>query len=284
MSVPYTNDLETLQTWIGRTAEVTEHISTAACQRLEHTLDLEPRLADGDPLPPLWHFISHLPEASTADLDVDGHPKRGGFLPPVALPRRMWAGGRFRFNGDLHLGEEVTKRSTIANVEMKQGRTGSLCFVTVHHDLMVGDDVRISEEQDLVYKQDAAPGTPAPTPKPAPDNAEFSQTISPSEALLFRYSALTFNSHRIHYDRQYAQEVEGYPSLVFHGPLTATLLAGLAVQESGKKLATFSFRGMAPLFEDRPFTISGAADGDNLELWAATPDGGLAMKATATVA
>ncbi len=281
--VPYTNDLDTLRTWVGRTQERVETISPDTCQQLADTLDLTAPLAVGDVLPPLWHFVSHVGSSPTAQLGDDGHPRRGGFLPPVALPRRMWAGGRLRFDGDIRIGDRVTKRSTVESVAMKDGRSGSLCFVMVTHELSVDGKVRIAEEQDLVYKEDAAPGAPKPEPKPAPEGADFSRTIVPSSPMLFRYSALTFNSHRIHYDREYARDVEGYPNLVFHGPLTATLLADLATAETGERLTSFSFRGMAPLFDDEPFTISGARRGNDVELWAATPAGGLAMHATATV-
>ncbi len=278
----YTNDIETLRTWIGKTRETVESLQVEPCRRLEETLDRDATLAAGDALPPLWHFINGLPSARMSELGPDGHPLRGAFLPPVALPRRMWAGGRFTFHGDVHLGDDVTKRSTVDDIVMKEGRSGPLCFVTVTHELLVDGELRIAEEQDLVYRDDPAPDAPKPTPKPAPDNAEFTRTITPSEVMLFRYSALTFNAHRIHYDRKYAEEVEGYKALVVHGPLTATLLADLAVSEAAKPLTSFSFRGLAPLFDDEPFTISGAATDDGYDLWATTPSGGLAMQATAT--
>jgi len=279
----YTNDIETLRTWIGRSETRTEPVSVERCNELHQTLDRPGVLAAGDVLPPLWHFISHHPTAMLSELDRDGHPKRGGFLPPVLLPRRMWAGGRITFHDNVHLGEPLTRHSTIENIEQKDGRSGLLVFVTVRHDLLVDGELRITESQDLVYRDDPAPDAPRPQPKPAPDDADFARTITPSAPLLFRYSALTFNSHRIHYDREYARSVEGYPNLVVHGPLTATLLAGLAEAESGRRLTDFSFRGLAPLFDDAPFTISGRVDEDQIELWAATPDGGHAMQASATL-
>lgn len=281
MNVTPTNDIEILQTWIGRPATRTEAVSRAHCQRLHETLDLPGTLDDGDPLPPLWHFICHLESAPLSGLGRDGHPQRGGFLPPVALPRRMWAGGRFTFEGDIQVGETVTKTSTVASVTMKTGRTGQLCFVTVRHELSVDGAVRITEEQDLVYREDPAPDAPRPEPKSAPPEADWRETINPSEVQLFRYSALTFNGHRIHYDRDYARDVEGYDGLVFHGPLTATLLAGLAASELGP-LSSFSFRALSPLFDTAPFTIAGAStEGGAAELWAETPNGHLAMQATA---
>lgn len=290
-----TNDLDTLLDWKGRSESSTDVISAANCRKLQDTLDLDhATISDGDVLPPLWHFIGHIGSVPMHRVGPDGHPKRGGFLPPVALPRRMWAAGRVRFAGDLHVGDEVVKTSTIENVAIKEGRSGTLCFVTVRHDLTVGGDLRISEEQDLVYRDHPDPDALTPEPKPAPTEAAFSRTITPNEVLLFRYSALTFNGHRIHYDRPYAQAVEGYPDLVVHGPLTATLLADLAAGETGRQLASFSFRAMSPLFVTDPFTISGSVGssesgergdtgdtGDTVELWATTPSGGLAMKATA---
>ncbi len=280
----YTNDIETLRRWIGRTEARTEVVSVERCNELQQTLDRPGALAAGDTLPPLWHFISHHPAARLSELDRDGHPKRGGFLPPVLLPRRMWAGGRITFHEDVRIGEPLTKHSTIENIEQKEGRSGLLFFVTVRHDLLVDGELRITESQDLVYRDDPAPDAPRPQPKPSPEDAEFVHTITPTAPLLFRYSALTFNSHRIHYDREYARSVEGYPNLVVHGPLTATLLAGLAEAECGRRLARFSFRGLAPLFDNAPFTISGRREADQVELWASTPDGGLAMQASATLA
>lgn len=282
--VPYTNDLDTLQTWIGRTVASEETLSVDACRRLQHTLGREATLVAGDVLPPLWHFISHLESAPGTRIGHDGHPMRGVFLPPVALPRRMWAGGRFRFVQALRLGDVVAKTSRVERVEMKSGRSGALCFVTVSHVLSVDGEVCIEEEQDLVYRDDPAPDAPAPQPKPAPTEFAFQETVTPSEVMLFRYSALTFNGHRIHYDREYARNEEGYPALVFHGPLTATLLADLVVSSTGRQLREFSFRGMEPLFDDAPFTVSGSVDGDEATVWAATPAGGLAMQASAVLA
>ena len=279
-----TNDPDVLSRWIGRTETTVDTVSAAWCRKMEETLDREASLVDGDPLPPLWHFLTHLESAPLSRLGRDGHPARGGFLPPVALPRRMWAGGRFEFRGDVRLGETVEKTSTIAAVETKRGRSGPLCFVTVRHELAVDGEVRIVEERDLVYREDPVPGAPVPEPRAAPTDTDFSRTVTPSEVMLFRYSALTFNGHRIHYDREYASGVEGYPGLVVHGPLVATLLADLAVRETGRRLVAFSFRGVAPLFDGEAFSIAGTREGNAVELWAATPGGGLAMTAEAELA
>lgn len=282
-SEPPTNDIDVLTRWIGRAESSTEVVAAQWLGKLQHTLGREATLSDGDPMPPLGHFVTHIGSVPLGELDRDGHPKRGGFLPPVALPRRMWAGSRLTFDGDIRIGDDVTKTSTIDGVAMKEGRTGPLCFVTVRHELSVGGAVKVTEEQDLVYREDPAPDAPTPQPKPAPADAAWTRTVTPSEVMLFRYSALTFNGHRIHYDRDYARHVEGYPGLVVHGPLTATLLADLAVTESARPLRAFAFRAMSPLFDTTAFTISGARDGDTVRLWATTPAGGLAMQADATL-
>lgn len=279
----YTLDLDRLRRWIGRTKDQTETVSASWCNRLAATLDREGDLQDGDVLPALWHFITHPPLVATAELDVDGHAMRGDFLPPVALPRRMWAGSRFTFHRDLYIGDEVTKTSTIENIEMKQGRSGALCFVTISHTLSVAGEVRISEAQDLVFREAATNAAPSKSSAGETRQEDFTRTVAPSEILLFRYSALTFNSHRIHYDREYVTGVEGYPGLIFHGPLTATLLANLAVEETGERLVAFSFRGWAPLFDTADFTMSGVRNGSDVELWATTPQGAIAMTATATL-
>lgn len=274
-----------LKSWIGKVRQAEDLIDAGQANRLQSTLDRDPVLGEGDALPPLWHWIYFLEPSRMRDLGRDGHPKLGGFIPPVDLPRRMWAGGRFEFHSPVLLGERITKTSTIKDVHLKQGRTGLLCFVTVRHELHGTDSMlRLSEEQDIVYREDPKPGAASPSPTSPPGGAQWSRTIEPSPVMLFRYSALTFNGHRIHYDRDYSENVEGYDGLVFHGPLTATLLAALAVENlPDAELAEFSFRGFAPLFDDAPFTIHGKPEEDEnaLELWAETPDGYLSMSARA---
>ena len=276
-----TTDIETLREWIGREQTLTDTIDPVAVHRMELTLDREPRLAIGDPLPPVWHPLTFIEAAPHSGLGPDGHPARGGFLPPVALPRRMWAGSRLTYDAPLRIGAHATKTSTIEDVVVKEGGSGTLCFVTIEHRVHADGAHCFTEAQDLVYRDDPAPGAARPTPKPAPDDADHSETITPSEVQLFRYSALTFNGHRIHYDRRYANEVEGYDGLVVHGPLTASLLADLAVRVGGE-LTTFSFRGVSPLIDTAPFTIHARTEDDGTRLWAANPTGGLAMTATAT--
>ncbi|MEM9202996.1 MAG: MaoC family dehydratase N-terminal domain-containing protein [Actinomycetota bacterium] len=274
-----TNDPAILETWVGREHTATDMIDPVAVRRLEQTLDREPTLRPGDPLPPMWHTLAFADVVRQRDLGPDGHPKRGGFLPPVALPRRMWAGSRIEYVAPLPIGATATRASTIEKVVIKQGSTGTLCFVTVNHRTAVGGEVCMIEAQDLVYRDDPAPDAPPPTPKPAPTDADVSETFTPSEVQLFRYSALTFNGHRIHYDRTYAHEVEGYDGLVVHGPLTAAVLADLAIRTAGP-LTRFSFRGTSPLLDGAPFTVHARHGDDGMDLWATTPAGGLAMTAT----
>ncbi|MDH3380947.1 MAG: MaoC family dehydratase N-terminal domain-containing protein [Gammaproteobacteria bacterium] len=282
-----TLDEAILKSWIGKSQTTVDMIDARQARLLQSTLDHEPSLQDGDPLPLLWHWIYFLVPSRLSALGRDGHPRLGGFIPPVDLPRRMWAGGRFEFSAPLRLGERVTKRSSIQDVTLKQGRSGTLCFVTVNHEFTGADGIaRCREEQDIVYREDPIPGSASPKSAAPPGDEEWSRSIEPSAVLLFRYSALTFNGHRIHYDRDYCRDVEGYPGLVFHGPLTATLLADLAARQIPSRAITkFSFRALAPLFDDMPFVIRGKrapAAGDTLDLWAETPIGRLAVTASAT--
>lgn len=275
-------DNQDVKSWIGRSEEQTDTLLTQQATLMQATLGEEQNLKTGDPLPPLWHWIYFLTAKPIQDLGRDGHPKKGGFLPPVSLPRRMWAGGRFTFISPILLGGEVTKRSTIKNIQHKSGRSGELCFVTVQHELIQQGEVAIIEEHDIVYREDPKPDAPKPTPKTAPNDADVTELITPSQVMLFRYSALTFNGHRIHYDVDYAKQVEGYDGLVFHGPLTATLLVNLATKTFGKTPKTFEFKGLSPIAGMDKFHIEGNRDGDNMQLWARRRDGALAMTATAT--
>ena len=280
------NNLEHLREWIGRTEEVADVVTPYPLAALAATLDrddADPR--EGDAVPPGWHWLYFLPVARQSMLGPDGHPKRGGFLPPVPLPRRMWAGGRLEFKKPLHVGEAIRRVSEIIDVTPKQGKTGSLVFVLVRHQVLCGDGVAVVEEHDLVYREAADPNAPPPPPKPAPAEVVWQRTITPDPVLLFRYSALTFNGHRIHYDRRYVTEEEGYPGLIVHGPLIATLLLDLCRRERpDATLSKFGFRAVSPVFDDRPFTVAGAPDGTSVALWALNADGALAMTATAEFA
>lgn len=268
------------QDWVGRTTEVEDVLDLRPAHLMRSILPTVAPIETGGALPPLWHWLYFCEAVPLDQLGGDGHPARGGFLPPVDLPRRMWAGGRLAFLSDLRVGETVRRRSRILKVTPKAGASGPLCFVTVGHELAVDGDVRLREEQDIVYRGDPPPGAPTPAPPDAPTGAEATETVRPGPEMLFRYSALTFNAHRIHYDRDYCRAVEGYPGLVVHGPLTATLLADLAARRAGRRLRAFTFRAASPLYDVAPFRIR-ASGADPVSLWAETPAGGLAMTATA---
>jgi 3-methylfumaryl-CoA hydratase len=267
-------DIEHLQQWVGKTETRSDLVTAAPIAALAATLDIEmdyPKA--GDVLPPLWHWLYFLPHPRQSELGPDGHAKRGGFLPPVELPRRMWAGGRVEFHHPLRVGETITRTSRIVDVKLKEGRSGRLVFVLVRHE--IGD--ALTEEHDIVYRD----LTPPLDPSPAPAAAVWERVVKPDDVLLFRYSALTFNGHRIHYDRRYATEVEGYPGLVVHGPLIATLLVGLV----RRNLTRFEFRAVSPIFDTGSFSVCGKPDDDGktIRLWAKTQAGALAMTATATI-
>lgn len=283
-------DAAHLKSWIGRTETVTDLIVPAQAEAMAATIDREgPPPGAGDPLPPLWHWLYFMPRVRRSLLGRDGHPALGGFLPPVGLPRRMWAGSRLTFAAPLLIGRSAEMKNTVADVAVKSGKTGPLVFVTVRHDVAQDGRFRLCEEHDIVYRDYDRPGAPGPRPRPAPATPEFSETVTPDPVLLFRYSALTFNGHRIHYDRSFCTGQEGYPGLVFHGPLTATLLAELVQKRNpGARMTAFSFRAVSPLYDTAPFTIHGcktpqAGDGA-YTLWALTPEGALAMQAEATLA
>jgi 3-methylfumaryl-CoA hydratase len=280
-----TLDLDILKTWIGRSESMTEVIAPFASNALAATLDrADAPYADGTPLPPLWHWLHFLALSPLAEAGPDGHPARGGFLPPVPLPRRMWAGSRLSFLKPLRIGETATKTSTVQSVAGKTGRTGPLVFVTVRHAVSVSGTTVIEEEHDIVYREAPAAGTAAPVPPPAKGDAAFERIILPEPVLLFRYSALTFNSHRIHYDQPYVTGVEGYPGLIVHGPLIATLLLdNLRRAHPEKSVKRFTFRAVSPIFDTGAFAVRGrlSEDGTTAGLWAQHGDGGLAMEATA---
>lgn len=239
---------------------------------LSAALGNERELHMGDPLPLLHHWLYFWDVKPPAGLGADGHPARGGFLPPVPLPRRMWAGGRLTFHKPLLLGGQVTKTSTIVDVAEKTGRSGTLVFVTVRHELDAGDGVAVDEEQDLVYRDPATASLPMPRAGLKPD-AAWIEHVDPDPILLFRYSALTMNGHRIHYDRSYAIEKEAYPALVVHGPLQATLLMGLAVRHLDGPIASFSFRGQQPAFDGVPVHVCGMPTDNGAELWTQQGEG-----------
>ncbi|MCC6472382.1 MAG: MaoC family dehydratase N-terminal domain-containing protein [Burkholderiales bacterium] len=256
---------------------------------LNATLDYPPiAVQPGTPLPPLWHWLYFLPLHRQSEIGPDGHARRGGFLPPVPLPRRMWAGSQLEFRAPLRVGDTVERTSTIAEVTEKEGRSGRLVFVKVRHELRREGSAEpaIVEFHDIVYRDAPKLGDAEPKPQPAPAHAAWRREIVPDEVLLFRYSALTFNGHRIHYDRRYVTEVEGYPGLVVHGPLIATLLLDLLRRNApAAEVSAFRFRAVRPLFDLNPLRLGGRPreDGRTVGLWAQDHAGWLAMDASATL-
>lgn len=280
-------NIDHLREWIGRTESRQDQITLTPIAALSATLDRDdPPPKAGDPLPPLWHWLYFLPVHRQSEIGPDGHPKRGGFLPPVPLPRRMWAGSRLEFHRPLRLGDVISRNSRIADVSLKEGRAGPLVFVLVRHEIGNSQGVAWTEEHDIVYRDNPRPDDSAPRPQAAPAEHAWERIIHPDDVLLFRYSALTFNGHRIHYDRRYVTEVEGYPGLVVHGPLIATLLLDLLRRKlPDASLARFAFRAVSPLFDIAPFSVCGTPEGDGkaIKLWAKNAEGALAMEATATL-
>jgi 3-methylfumaryl-CoA hydratase len=271
--------------WIGREEERSERIQGSVVEAMAATLDLDRSPRAGEALPPGWQWLFFNPVARRNALGSDGHPRRGGFLPPIELPRRMWAGSRIRYLADLPVEAQATRRSRILKIENKVGKSGALSFLTVEHTISCDGTPCISEEQDIVYREATPPGAvTAQVPKRYDGVPQWSRSVEPDTTLLFRYSALTFNGHRIHYDQAYARNEEGYLDLVVHGPLTATLLQEFALEHgAGRPLARFDFRGATPLFVGRSFQLEGRQVEDGtLELWARGPDGELAMSASST--
>jgi 3-methylfumaryl-CoA hydratase len=278
-----------LRSWQGRSEKHLDEITAAPLRGLSATLDRnDPLQGTGSEVPPLWHWIYFLPQAPQSQIGADGHPLRGGFLPPVPLPRRMWAGGRFQWERNaLVVGDAAEKTSRIASVKHKSGRSGDLLFVEVEHAFHNAQGLCLTETHDIVYRPAAEPGAAEVPPTPAETGAPWQRTFVPDPVSLFRYSALTFNGHRIHYDRSYVTQEEGYSGLIVHGPLIATLLMDLLRRHMPQvRVASFQFRAVRPTFDLHPFTLNGrpSADGKTINLWTADHEGWLTMQAQATLA
>lgn len=255
-----------LQDWVGRQQSVTDFISVAHTKKIAYSVNA-PVPADGDSLPHLWHWAFFIDPAPLEELGTDGHAARGGFLPPADNRNRMWAGGRLNFVRHLLVGKEATCVSTIKSIVEKEGRTGKLLFVTLEHSYEQDGEVCFIEEQDIVYREPTPPKLTGDIPAPT---AQWSQEVRPTTTMLFRYSAVTFNGHRIHYDYPYANREEGYPGLVVHGPLIATkVLQSFTEANPDKKVTYFGFRGVRPLIGTDIFKVEGAFEGQNTaKLWA----------------
>ena len=278
-----------LREWIGSSETATDVITATPYAALSATLDRPAeRPPAGTRLPALWHWLYFLPLYRQSEVGPDGHARRGGFLPPVPLPRRMWAGSQLEFHRPLRVGDAVTRTSTIVDVAEKTGRTGLLVFCKVRHEIRRNDEpgVALTEFHDIVYREAPKPGDVAPPPQAAPAKAAWEKKWVPDDVLLFRYSALTFNGHRIHYDRRYVTEVEGYPGLVVHGPLIATLLLDLLRRQLPEaEVARYEFRAVRPIFDINCFFVCGEPlpDGKGFHLWAKDHEGWLTMDATAVI-
>ena len=277
-------NLDHLKQWVGKQENRTGTVTAWPLAAMNATLDRrDPEPRDGDPVPPGWHWLYFLETVPAADLGEDGHPRRGGFLPPVTLPRRMWAGGRIEFRRALHVGDAIRRDSEVLSVEPKHGKSGSLVFVTVRHTVTAAGEIAVVEEHDIVYREAAKPGEPTPQGKPAPRHAAWRRELVAGPAMLFRFSALIFNAHRIHYDLDYCQHEEHYPGLIVHGPLQTVLLLDLCRRHETRPVTRLDYRALLPVFHTERFTVNGnpGADGAKVELWTANAAGSYAMAGTA---
>jgi len=275
-----TLDIANLRPWLGRQESAGDTLAAFQANALAATLDRDEKYARGDPLPPLWHwmYLNELPK--TSELADNGHGKLGGFMPPVALPRRMWAGGRFTFGRPLRIGQAARRVSTVADLTAKEGDSGELIFLLLRHEFSGPDGTAVTEEQDIVYRAPPRTGEPPGRARRAADKPVWRREIALNEVLLFRYSALIFNAHRIHYDEPFCRR-EGYPGLVVHGPLLATLLADLVRRNTGTPMTAFRYRAVQPLFLPSPCIACGVPKGSTVALWAEDENGALIMEAQA---
>ncbi|MFD0917181.1 MaoC family dehydratase N-terminal domain-containing protein [Pseudahrensia aquimaris] len=273
-----TLDMGQLRKWIGRTETVEDHIDARPARLMEATLDREPSASIGDPVPPFWHYLYFNAEVPASRLKEDGHEKLGRFLPPIDLPRRMWAGGRVTIHKPLRIGQQATKTSIIRDVIAKEGRSGSLCFVTVEHTFEADGEHCFTEVQDIVYREMPTSDSTPKQGTPAPRGADASRVIVTDPVMLFRYSALIFYGHRIHYDADYTRDVEGYPGLVVHGPLSVALLSDFGVEHTANRtLRSFDIRAHSPMFCGDSIHLEMKNEGDSVKTWARGDDGTLCM-------
>jgi len=276
---------DSLQNWVDRTECARDLVTASALAGLSAVLDrADPYPEPGAAALDGAHWLFFHPHARQSELDITGHSSTGEFLPPAPLPRRMWAGGRLRFHQPLRVGQEIERVSTIRDITVKQGRSGMLVFVLVHHAVNGPDGLAVEEEHDIVYREAARPGEKLRPPQSAPTDAAWTRTVVPEATLLFRFSALTFNASRIHYDYRYVTEVEGYPGIIVSARLVAIMLMQMCQAATpGRALKAFDFRFVRPLFDTAPFTLAGKPDdgGAGASLWAANADGHLSMTAAA---
>ena len=279
------NDIK-LQQWIGRNETVDDIIGLTPARALAATFNRQTEIFAQSKLPALWHWLYFLETAAQQDLAPDGHRQRGGFLPPTTLPRRMWAGSQLRFHVPVNIGDPLTRSSTIHSIEEKTGRSGKLVFVNLRHEITRSGQLCITESQDIVYREAATPGASLVAGRPAEPVSDFRLHFQADSRLLFRYSALTFNAHRIHYDTPYVTEVEGYPGLIVHGPLLATMMLELLWQNLPEaQLSAFDFKALRPVYNNQACTIHATSpDGEgNVGLWVADHAGALCIQGQANI-
>jgi 3-methylfumaryl-CoA hydratase len=280
------NESAAVKDWLGRTRRDDDEVMLATVQRLAATLDQDPAsFRRGSELPESWYAVLFGPLARQSTIGPDGHPETGDFLPPLAGTRRMFAGRRSFFHRPLRIGDMVSRLSTVTRAEPKTGRTGAFTLVTVRHEIDGPTGLGVTEEQDLIYRAGIESGTRAHQREAAPiaDRPDWSVPIGLDPALVFRYSALTFNAHRIHYDLTYTREIEGYPALVMNGGLTALLLVETARPHLPRRIAHYAARAESPLFIGTRATFNGRLTGEGASLWASGPDGGLAYRIDMTL-
>lgn len=278
-------DLDGLKRHIGTRQTTSDVITATPANLLRLTFDrLEPEFKDGDVLPPGWHVLYFLPRFAPHELRPDGAAAGSGVIPAMPLPRRMFAGQTFRFHRPLRIGDCVRQETELTDISAKTGGTGTLVFATVVNRISGPDGLAVEDERRTVFREEVKAGerNQAPRRDPAPADVPWCRTITPDPVLLFRFSALTFNSHRIHYDRRWAMEVEGYPALVVHGPLTSSLLIDFARDNNrGRTMKSYTTQARAPLFEGTPFELRGRPSAAGCDVWAVTPEGTVAMSAQA---
>jgi 3-methylfumaryl-CoA hydratase len=281
-------DLDTLTQHVGRRQVTTDVVTAAPANLLRLTFARpEPELRDGDALPPGWHVLYFLPRFRADELRADGAPADTGVVPAMPLPRRMFAGQTLRFHRPIRIGQRLSQEIELTDISAKRGGTGTLVFTTVVHRLTGPEGLALEDERRTVFREQVLPGAvnQAPRREAAPSDAPWRRSVTADAVLLFRFSALTFNSHRIHYDRRWAMETEGYPALVVHGPLTSTLLLDFARDHNpGRAFRSSTVQARAPLFEGAPFELRGRPTADGCEAWAVTPEGTIAMSARVELA
>ena len=276
-------DIDHLRKWIGKIDNVTDYVTPIVEQRYRATLNMDignPK--DGDPVTSGLHWMLGWNLVKNDELGVDSHPALGEFLPPVPLPRRMWAGSEIKVLKPIRVGDKVIKQSTVADIQVKEGRTGLLCFVTAEYNYLVNDEVTINEKHNIVYRDISKSGGGSGYSKDIPEKADLSEKIFMHPTILFRYSAIGFVGHRIHYDHPYTVNEENYPGLIVHGPLQATYLLRAAEKLMGKSVKSFTHKVMAPVFANSEYMVGvDKMDDGSVSCWGATKEFGVTMRAEA---